>query len=54
MVCGLNNNGANNIWEHALLENGSKLMKKKPTPKDPLRFIDIFRSYYILNDKFAV
>lgn len=33
----LNNNGANNIWEHVLLENGSKLMKKKPSPKDPLR-----------------
>lgn len=37
MVCMLNNNGANNIWEHVLLENGSKLMKKKPSPKDPLR-----------------
>uniref|UniRef100_V5GWK4 ARF GTPase-activating protein GIT2 n=1 Tax=Anoplophora glabripennis TaxID=217634 RepID=V5GWK4_ANOGL len=36
MVCSLNNNGANNIWEHALLENGSKLMKKKPNAKDPL------------------
>ncbi|KAJ8917783.1 hypothetical protein NQ315_010689 [Exocentrus adspersus] len=36
MVCTLNNNGANNIWEHALLENGSKLMKKKPNAKDPL------------------
>lgn len=38
MVCALNNNGANNIWEHALLENGGKLMKKKPNPKDPIRF----------------
>lgn len=37
MVCTLNNNGANNIWEHTLLENGSKLMKKKPNSKDPLR-----------------
>ncbi|KAJ8933936.1 hypothetical protein NQ314_013692 [Rhamnusium bicolor] len=36
MVCSLNNNGANNIWEHVLLENGSKLMKKKPNAKDPL------------------
>ncbi|XP_066152065.1 ARF GTPase-activating protein Git [Euwallacea fornicatus] len=36
MVCTLNNNGANNIWEHALLENGSKLLKKKPSPKDPI------------------
>lgn len=40
MVCALNNNGANNIWEHALLENGSKLMKKKPVAKDPIRFED--------------
>lgn len=37
MVCTLNNNGANNIWEHALLENGAKLMKKKPNAKDPIR-----------------
>lgn len=37
MVCTLNNNGANNIWEHTLLENGSKLMKKKPNAKDTLR-----------------
>ncbi|XP_023014310.1 ARF GTPase-activating protein GIT1 [Leptinotarsa decemlineata] len=36
MVYSLNNNGANNIWEHTLLENGSKLMKKKPNAKDPL------------------
>ncbi|KAG5880540.1 hypothetical protein JTB14_026773 [Gonioctena quinquepunctata] len=36
MVYSLNNNGANNIWEHALLENGSKLMKKKPNPKDSI------------------
>ncbi|CAH1112515.1 unnamed protein product [Psylliodes chrysocephalus] len=36
MVCTLNNNGANNIWEHALLENGAKLMKKKPNAKDPI------------------
>ncbi|KAL1494896.1 hypothetical protein ABEB36_010410 [Hypothenemus hampei] len=36
MVTTLNNNGANNIWEHALLENGSKLLKKKPGPRDPL------------------
>lgn len=36
MVCALNNNGANNIWEHVLLENGSKLLKKKPNPKDSL------------------
>ncbi|KAJ8960016.1 hypothetical protein NQ318_009452 [Aromia moschata] len=33
MVCSLNNNGANNIWEHVLLENGSKLMKKSPLRK---------------------
>ncbi|CAG9761138.1 unnamed protein product [Ceutorhynchus assimilis] len=32
----LNNNGANNIWEHALLENGSKLLRKKPNAKDPI------------------
>lgn len=37
MVCTLNNNGANNIWEHALLENGGKLLKKKPSAKDPIR-----------------
>ncbi|CAH1969209.1 unnamed protein product [Acanthoscelides obtectus] len=36
MVYALNNNGANNIWEHALFENGSKLMKKKPTAKDSI------------------
>ncbi|KAH1012346.1 ARF GTPase-activating protein Git [Dendroctonus ponderosae] len=36
MVTTLNNNGANNIWEHTLLENGSKLLKKKPGLKDPL------------------
>ncbi|CAG9861800.1 unnamed protein product [Phyllotreta striolata] len=36
MVCTLNNNGANNIWEHALLENGAKLIKKKPNAKDPI------------------
>ncbi|XP_056640108.1 ARF GTPase-activating protein Git [Diorhabda sublineata] len=36
MVCTLNNNGANNIWEHVLLENGAKLMKKKPTAKDSI------------------
>ncbi|XP_028138222.1 ARF GTPase-activating protein Git [Diabrotica virgifera virgifera] len=36
MVYALNNNGANNIWENALLENGGKLMKKKPNAKDPL------------------
>lgn len=36
MVCALNNNGANNIWEHTLLDNNSKFMKKKPNPKDPI------------------
>ncbi|XP_030764159.1 ARF GTPase-activating protein GIT2 [Sitophilus oryzae] len=36
MVMTLNNNGANNIWEHLLLENGAKLLKKKPTAKDPV------------------
>ncbi|XP_076265367.1 ARF GTPase-activating protein GIT1 isoform X1 [Rhynchophorus ferrugineus] len=36
MVLALNNNAANNIWEHTLLENGSRLMKKKPGPKDSL------------------
>ncbi|CAH0554454.1 unnamed protein product [Brassicogethes aeneus] len=36
MLQALNNNGANNIWEHSLLENGSKLLKRKPTAKDPL------------------
>ncbi|EFA09439.1 ARF GTPase-activating protein Git [Tribolium castaneum] len=36
MVCTLNNNGANSIWEHNLLENNGKLMKKKPNPKDAI------------------
>ncbi|CAG9821959.1 unnamed protein product [Phaedon cochleariae] len=36
MVSCLNNNGANNIWEHALLENGGKLMKKKPNAMDSI------------------
>ncbi|XP_050314780.1 ARF GTPase-activating protein Git [Anthonomus grandis grandis] len=36
MVTTLNNNGANNIWEHTLLENGGKLLKKKPSSKDPI------------------
>lgn len=38
MVHALNHSGVNNIWEHALLENNSKLAKKKPSPKDPLRY----------------
>jgi G protein-coupled receptor kinase interacting protein 2 len=36
MVYTLNGSGANNIWEHSLLENNSKFMKKKPNPKDPI------------------
>lgn len=36
MVHALNHSGVNNIWEHALLENNSKLARKKPGPKDPL------------------
>ncbi|XP_071050195.1 ARF GTPase-activating protein Git isoform X2 [Onthophagus taurus] len=36
MVQTLNNSGVNNMWEHTLLENGSKLNKKKPNPRDPL------------------
>ncbi|KAK9889806.1 hypothetical protein WA026_007178 [Henosepilachna vigintioctopunctata] len=36
MLMSLVNNGVNSIWEHLLLENGSKLMKKKPNPRDNL------------------
>lgn len=36
MVQTLNNNGVNNIWEHCLLDNNSKL-KRKPQPKDALQ-----------------
>ncbi|XP_019868941.1 ARF GTPase-activating protein Git isoform X2 [Aethina tumida] len=36
MLHALNNNGANNIWEHVLLENNSKHHKKKPNSKDSL------------------
>lgn len=36
MLMTLHNNGVNSIWEHSLLENGSKLLKKKPNPKDSL------------------
>lgn len=36
MVQTLNNNGVNNIWEHLLLDNGTKLSKRKPQPRDPL------------------
>lgn len=35
MVQTLNNNGVNNIWEHCLLDNNSKL-KRKPQSKDAL------------------
>ncbi|XP_045475024.1 ARF GTPase-activating protein Git-like [Harmonia axyridis] len=36
MLMTLVNNGVNSIWEHILLENGSKMMKKKPNPRDSL------------------
>lgn len=36
LVQTLNSSGVNNIWEHQLLENSSKLNKRKPGPKDPL------------------
>lgn len=36
MVQTLNNNGVNNIWEHLLLDNSGKLLKRKPQPKEPL------------------
>lgn len=57
MVCALNNNGANNIWEHALLENGSKLLKKKPVAKDLIRFVlhscipTYFQFYFPVSNK---
>ncbi|GLV34216.1 G protein-coupled receptor kinase interacting ArfGAP [Carabus blaptoides fortunei] len=36
MIQTLNNNGVNKIWEHCLLDNNSKLYKRKPQPKDQL------------------
>ncbi|KAL7286050.1 hypothetical protein TKK_0019658 [Trichogramma kaykai] len=36
MVRTLNDNGANSIWEHSLLDPNSKLSRRKPQPKDPL------------------
>ncbi|XP_043274265.1 ARF GTPase-activating protein GIT1 [Venturia canescens] len=37
MVHTLNDNGANSIWEHSLLDpSNSKVSRRKPQPKDPL------------------
>ncbi|XP_014214077.1 ARF GTPase-activating protein GIT1 [Copidosoma floridanum] len=37
MVRTLNDNGANSIWEHSLLDpSNSKFSRRKPQPKDPL------------------
>lgn len=37
MVHTLNNNGANSIWEHSLLDpSNSKINRRKPQPKDSL------------------
>ncbi|XP_024943398.1 ARF GTPase-activating protein GIT1 isoform X2 [Cephus cinctus] len=37
MVRTLNDNGANSIWEHSLLDpSNSKISRRKPQPKDPL------------------
>ncbi|KAK0095721.1 hypothetical protein PV326_007594 [Microctonus aethiopoides] len=37
MVHALNDNGANSIWEHSLLDPSNlKIHRKKPQPKDPL------------------
>ncbi|KAL3269616.1 hypothetical protein HHI36_008680 [Cryptolaemus montrouzieri] len=36
MLMTLINNGVNSIWEHMLLENNSKMLKKKPNPRDSL------------------
>lgn len=40
MVRTLNDNGANSIWEHTLLDpSNSKFSRRKPTPKDPLQSV---------------
>lgn len=40
MVHTLNDNGANNIWEHSLLDpSNSKINRRKPQAKDPLQLV---------------
>jgi G protein-coupled receptor kinase interacting protein 2 len=40
MVRTLNDNGANSIWEHSLLDpSNSKFSRRKPQPKDPLQLV---------------
>ena len=42
MVHTLNNNGANSIWEHSLLDpTHTKSGRKKPQPKDPVQYVSI-------------
>lgn len=41
MVHTLNDNGANSIWEHSLLDpSNSKISRRKPQAKDPLQLVD--------------
>lgn len=40
MVHTLNDNGANSIWEHSLLDpSNSKINRRKPQAKDPLQLV---------------
>lgn len=40
MVHTLNDNGANSIWEHSLLDPSSlKISRRKPQAKDPLQLV---------------
>jgi hypothetical protein len=43
MVHTLNDNGANSIWEHSLLDpSNSKISRRKPQAKDSLQLVDIW------------
>lgn len=49
MVHTLNDNGANSIWEHSLLDPSSlKISRRKPQAKDPLQLV-----IYIINLMYA-